>query len=91
MRLILVREDQIVGLQLIHFKNFIGTFHKSRSILGCALLLAKLASGPFGSVHGSGPHFDAKLAKDPAATNPLGVLPPKMAPFCVPQKETLLE
>jgi hypothetical protein len=65
---ILVGEDQIPGFQLIHFQNPAGTLYESRSILGCAFLLAKLASGAFRSVYGSGPHFDAKLSKDPAAT-----------------------
>jgi hypothetical protein len=88
-RLMLVREDQIPGFELIHLENAVGTFHESWSILWGTLLLPKLASGAFGSLHGSGPHFDAKLAKDPAAADPLSVLPPKMSPFCV--KETLLE
>jgi hypothetical protein len=87
----LVGEDQIPGFQLIHFQNPVGTLYESRSILGCAFLLAKLASGAFRSVHGSGPHFDAKLSKDPAATEPLGVLPTKMSPLGMPQEETLLE
>jgi hypothetical protein len=89
--LILVRKNQVPGFELIQFENAGGPLDESRACFGRPLLFAKLAGGTFRGVDGSGPHLDAQLPKEPTPADPLGVLPPQMAPFGMPEKKALLE
>jgi hypothetical protein len=90
-RLILIREYQVPGGELVHLENAVGGLQECGTSLGRALLLAKLAGCTFGRMDGSRAHFHPEMTKDPAATEPLGVLPPEMVPLRVPQEQALLE
>jgi hypothetical protein len=59
--LILIREDEVPRLKLVHLEIPIGALYKDGSILWGVLLLAKLAGSAFGGVNSGGTHFDAKL------------------------------
>ena len=90
-QLILVGEDKVPGVQLVHGQDSARILDLSRSSLGCALLLPKLTGGTFGRKDSGRSHFDSKWSKKTARTQPLGVLPAKMAPFGVPKEQLLLQ
>jgi hypothetical protein len=54
-------------------------------------LFAKLACGTFGRKDDCRPHFDAQASDKATLSEPLGVLPAQMPPFCLPSKVVLLK
>jgi hypothetical protein len=83
--LVLIGEDEVPGLELVHLEDARGVSGDGGASAWGTCLFAKLAGGALGSLHCGGSHLDAQ------GTKPLSVLPTKMAPLCVPREEALLE
>jgi hypothetical protein len=73
---VLVREDKVSRLQLVHFEDTVWSLLQSGPLLRISLLLAKLAGGALGRMDRCGPHFHAELSNESTAAKPLNMLPP---------------
>jgi hypothetical protein len=89
--LVLVRENQVAGFELVEFENTVGAFYESRPGAGSAFLFVKLAGSAFGRMHSGRSHLNSKRSKEATPSNPLSVLPSEMAPLGVPTEKALLE
>ena len=87
----MVREHEVFRFKLVDFEDAIIALDDSRPRAGSKLLIAKMAGSTFGRMHSCEPHIYTQCPKEATSSNPLSVLPPNMAPLCVPMEETLLE